>query len=248
MQCVLIVISLLGMVSGSFLSRIFGGKSSSAHSSERDELLLPKVIPSPDKSYLVSFVSDDYDHCEQMEPVLKRLEDDLGTVIRRIDIARRREFMGLLEAMGHNDCGTLPFYYNRRTGQAVCGATTYVNLRRWGTGDLRHSFSDPPESLMQPDDNYIGPSSRRSVGTKGFLLDKLQGLERRGRDRAEKVKQVEQLRKERASKKAAQKTTTGKTVKADKKSKEAVTSSVPQNKKQSAAERTAARRAARQKV
>jgi hypothetical protein len=42
------------------------------------------------------------------------------------------EFMPLLESIGFDEGGQLPFYYNRRTGQAVCGATTYANLRKWG--------------------------------------------------------------------------------------------------------------------
>lgn len=173
---------------------------------EEDTSLLPHVLPHPDTAYLISFESDDYDHCRQMQPVLRRLEADLGTMIRRINLSRRREFVGVLEAVGHNDCGTLPFYYNRRTGQAICGATSYLNLRRWGTGDLRHSFMDPPESLTQAEDQHIGPSSRKSVGAKGFLLDKLQSLERRGKARADRVVKLEALRKakleERARKRA----------------------------------------------
>lgn len=172
-----------------------------------------------------------------MQPVLKRLEQDLGTIVRRINIIRRREFMGVLEAMGHHDCGTLPFYYNRRTGQAICGATTYVNLKRWGTGDLKHSFVDPPESLSQPDDHHIGPSSRKGVGTNGFLMDKLQAFERRGRDRAEKIAKLEARRKDVPLKKGA------KQAKAVAKEQQ----QQRQDTKESAAERTAARRAARSK-
>ena len=63
------------------------------------------MLPHEDTSYLIEFHSDNCDHCEQMEPVLKRLERDLGTKIRRINIFRRREFYGLLEAMGHDECG-----------------------------------------------------------------------------------------------------------------------------------------------
>jgi hypothetical protein len=212
----------------------------SVEEEESSTTQLPRVLPSEDKSFLISFVSDEYDHCKQMEPVLKRLEDDLGTVVRRINIFRRREFMGLLEAMGHNDCGTLPFYYNRRTGQAICGATSYLNLKRWGTGDLKHSFMDPPEGLSQGgDENYIGPSSRRSVGNKGFLLDKLQGLERRGKERAERVSKLEQIRKS-----ALEKKKLGGGKKSDEKKQEIKIKS-GDTKEMTAAKRTATRKAAR---
>ena len=73
--------------------------------SKRKGAVLPRLLPHEDTSYLIEFHSDNCDHCEQMEPVLKRLERDLGTKIRRINIFRRREFYGLLEAMGHDECG-----------------------------------------------------------------------------------------------------------------------------------------------
>ena len=41
-------------------------------------LILPKVTPHFDTRYLIAFGSDNCDHCNQMEPVLKRLEKDLG--------------------------------------------------------------------------------------------------------------------------------------------------------------------------
>lgn len=91
--------------------------------------ILPKLLPHKDKCYLMEFHHDDCDHAEQMEPVVRRLEEDLDTDVRRINISRRREFQALLHAVGHDECGSFPFYYNRRTGQAVCGATSYLNLK-----------------------------------------------------------------------------------------------------------------------
>ena len=92
--------------------------------------LLPRLPPHEDTSYLLSFHSDGNDLCSQMEPVVRRLEEDLSTKVRRINIFARKEFVTLLESVGHDECGQVPFYYNRRTGQAVCGATSYLNLKR----------------------------------------------------------------------------------------------------------------------
>ena len=82
--------------------------------------LKPLTQTSPfNTSYLMEFHSDTTgsDASSQMEPVLQRLEDDLDTTVRRINVFRRREFMTLLESIGFNECGNMPFYYNRRTGQ-----------------------------------------------------------------------------------------------------------------------------------
>jgi len=99
----------LKLVGAGWLSTPRASKSSDKESltdvEKRAGVLLPKLLPHEDTSYLIEFHSDNCDHCEQMEPVLQRLERDLGTKIRRINIFRRREFYGLMEAMGHDECG-----------------------------------------------------------------------------------------------------------------------------------------------
>ena len=97
-----------------------GGEKASNKGQNVDRFLA-KLLPSKDNSYLIEFHADDTDHATQMEPVLRRLEDDLQTKVRRVNISRRREFYTLMEAMGHEECGQLPFYYNRKTAQAVWG-------------------------------------------------------------------------------------------------------------------------------
>lgn len=62
--------------------------------------LKPQLVPHPDDIYLLEFVADNNDHCEQMEPVVQRLEMDLKTKVRKINIFRRKEFMTLLESIG----------------------------------------------------------------------------------------------------------------------------------------------------
>lgn len=152
------------------LGRFLGRRKEVKGEDQEASLLLPQLPPHKDDCYLVEFHSDNCDHCEQMEPVLQRLERDLATKVRRINIFRRREFYSLLEAMGHDECGGLPFYYNRRTGQAICGATSYANLRRWGTGSVKHLFQDPPEA-REPE---MDMKNRRDVGAKQMLMEKMQ--------------------------------------------------------------------------
>lgn len=52
--------------------------NSKSSSNNKFRLILPKVAPHFDTRYLLAFGSDNCDHCNQMEPVLKRLEKDLG--------------------------------------------------------------------------------------------------------------------------------------------------------------------------
>jgi hypothetical protein len=152
-------------------------KDSSAPQKVEKISLQPKLLPHDDTSYLLEFHSDTCENCAQMEPVLKRLENDIGTKIRRINIFRRNEFMTLLESIGHDECGGLPFYYNRRTGQAICGATSYLNLKRLATGDVKTLFIDPPETLN--DSVQEATVSKRDVGLKGILREKLTSVEKK---------------------------------------------------------------------
>ena len=145
-----------------------------------DVSFLPRLFPHSDKSYLVEFHSDGAEHRDDMEPVLRRIENECNTKIRRINIFRRREFMGILEKIGHDECGGLPFYWNRRTGQAVCGATSYSNLKRWAVGDLRAVFLDPPENLNKQDEEKF--KNRKDIGAKGTFMEAFRGLERRNKN------------------------------------------------------------------
>ena len=126
----LLTVPTVTSISIPILSNIFGNKKS-CNNDENKKPFLPKLLPHEDNSYIMEFHHDGCDHAEQMEPVLQRLEDDLDTKVRRINVSRRKEFFQLLHAVGHDECGSFPFYYNRRTGQAVCGATSYMNLRRY---------------------------------------------------------------------------------------------------------------------
>ena len=155
---------------GDGVGKVKGGDVASSQSSS--SRFLAKLLPHNDDCFLIEFHSDNNDHSKQMEPVVQRLEEDLRTKVRRVNVSRRREFYGLMEAMGHDECGALPFYYNRRTAQAVCGATSYLNLKRWATGDLKHLFQDPPENMFEQE---VDNSRKRKVGAGGFLQEKLVG-------------------------------------------------------------------------
>ena len=119
---------------------------------------------------IVFFIYYRSDHCEQMRPVVERLEDDLDTRVRRININRKREFLSIFEACGGNECGNVPFYYNRRTAQAICGATPYANLRSLATGNPSHLFVDTPQNLLEKAE--YDPRKHRDIGIKDFLLEK----------------------------------------------------------------------------
>ena len=118
-----------------------------------------------------------------MRPVVERLEEDLDTTVRRININRRREYLSIFEACGGNECGNVPFYFNRRTAQAICGATPYANLRSLATGNPSHLFVDTPQNLREKAE--YDPRKNRDIGLKDFLLEKFVNT---GRSKKQKKK------------------------------------------------------------
>eukprot|EP01038_Epipyxis_sp_PR26KG_P015148 gene15148-20405_t len=150
---------------------------------EKIHNLLPKLLPHKDTSYLISFHADNADYCQQMEPILQRLENDLNTKVRRINVNDREDFMMLFELVGGLEGNNFPFYYNRRTSQAICGPTSYINLRRLGTGNRRHLFNSPPPPAMPNQEEEI---NKRDVGLSGFLKERL--LTRRKKESSKSAK------------------------------------------------------------
>ncbi|RYG67715.1 hypothetical protein EON64_06840 [archaeon] len=106
-----------------------------------------------------------------MEPVVKRLEDDLKIKVRRVNINRRADFVMLYEAVGGMSTSTIPFFYNRRTAQAISGPSPYDNLRRLAMGSTLHSFVEQPESAFSKSE--YDPRRQRGTGISDYLFQKV---------------------------------------------------------------------------
>jgi hypothetical protein len=156
-----------------WLNRFLGGKrmEKSVLTEIKPRPLLPQLQPHDDTCYLLEFISDESDHCSQMEPVVRRLEHDLRTKVRRINISRKHEYVKLYECVGGNECGSVPFFYNRRTAQAICGATPYHNLKNLAMGKPIHFFHDAPQNVNDKVEH--DPRKQRGVGLSDYISEKL---------------------------------------------------------------------------
>jgi hypothetical protein len=141
------------------------------HIQQDSRKLLPQLPPHPDTSFIIEFVADGVDQCKEMDQVVKRLEDDLKIKVRKISIGRRQDFLRLFDLVGGNEGGNLPFFYNRRTGQAICGPTPYANLKRLAMSNPSHLFYQPPTKLG--DKNDYDPNKQRSIGLKNSINEKV---------------------------------------------------------------------------
>ena len=118
---------------------------------------------------LISFCDPCAVEYEEMSQVHRAIEKNLKKKIARFDtrLARNRELLSILDDVG---CNSAPFYYNRRNHQAVCGPTTYQNLRRWAEGD-DCSFIEVPEELQETDESL--ETAKRVTGLKARVTKRI---------------------------------------------------------------------------
>jgi thiol-disulfide isomerase/thioredoxin len=88
-----------------------------------------------EEEYLFDFYGTECVHCQEMEPLLERLEEELGVTIKRVEVWHNDANRRLMEKYDQGRCGGTPFYYNKKTGKWICGATSYENLKKWALGE-----------------------------------------------------------------------------------------------------------------
>ncbi|PHJ25292.1 transmembrane protein [Cystoisospora suis] len=94
---------------------------------------------------LLAFVGEGCDYCKKMERIEKLIEAFLpGTQIHRLEVWHNPLNYQLLQELDQGGkCGGLPFYFNMRTLQWICGATTKTNLYLWAIDQPCRPFEPP---------------------------------------------------------------------------------------------------------
>lgn len=127
--------------------------------------LLPQLPPHPDDAFILEFITDGAEGVAKMEPLVKEMEKKFKIKIRKINLTRSPDAMALFDFVGGNEGGNVPFFYNRRTAQAICGTTFASNLESLiMSGDV--AFFASPE--LEPTNDY-DPENQRSTGFQGYL-------------------------------------------------------------------------------
>ena len=116
--------------------------------------LSPRKLFFREEPYLVEFHGVVCEQCDEMKPVMRALERKLGTRFLKYEVWNDPAAYKLMQFLdknpsGKSQCGGLPFFYNRRTGAVVCGATTEANLENWARGRKHAVVLTPPPSAEQ---------------------------------------------------------------------------------------------------
>jgi len=88
-------------------------------------------------SYLIDFYGTECPHCKNMEPLVQKLEEELGVKVARVEVWHSVGNAKYLQDVDQGKCGGVPFFFNMKNGSWFCGETNYEKLKEWAqSGEL----------------------------------------------------------------------------------------------------------------
>lgn len=83
---------------------------------------------------LLDFYGIECVHCHEMDPLVERLEKELGIKVKKIEVWHNAKNAALMEQYDKGFCGGVPFFFNTKTGKWICGSADYDTLKKWALG------------------------------------------------------------------------------------------------------------------
>jgi thiol-disulfide isomerase/thioredoxin len=83
---------------------------------------------------LIQFYGDECVHCHEMEPLVEKLENELGIAVVKLEVWHNDENAQLLQAVDNGMCGGIPFFFNEKSKKFICGSVPYERLKQWAIG------------------------------------------------------------------------------------------------------------------
>ncbi|OGC81554.1 MAG: hypothetical protein A2788_01770 [Candidatus Abawacabacteria bacterium RIFCSPHIGHO2_01_FULL_46_8] len=90
-----------------------------------------------EKPYLVVFYGTECPHCIEMEPLLARLKAETGLDYEHLEVWHSAKNDQTRQGLDKSStCGGVPFFYNRKSCQTLCGTVSYERLKQWALNRL----------------------------------------------------------------------------------------------------------------
>lgn len=80
---------------------------------------------------LLYFYGKECEHCKNMELLIERLEKELGVMFEKYEVWHNKENAKRMEEYDKNFCGGVPFFYNIKNKEWLCGEVSYEKLKTW---------------------------------------------------------------------------------------------------------------------
>jgi thiol-disulfide isomerase/thioredoxin len=85
-------------------------------------------------SSLLEFYGEGCSNCEAMSVLVEKLEKEEGVDIIQYEVFGNAENYKLMQQYDQDYCGGVPFFFDTKTNDWICGATSYENLKSWALG------------------------------------------------------------------------------------------------------------------
>ncbi|MFA7192275.1 MAG: thioredoxin domain-containing protein [Candidatus Paceibacterota bacterium] len=82
-------------------------------------------------NHFVFFYGDECEHCKIMEPIVEKIEKDLGVSFDKKEIDHDDANYEYMKTLDKESCGGVPFFVDTKTGKTVCGEVSYEELKGW---------------------------------------------------------------------------------------------------------------------
>jgi len=105
-----------------------------AMQAEKQPEIVQKALPRREEYYLLEFYGAECVSCAAMEPIVKRLEQELFVKFKKIEVWHSHANAHLMMYYAKGECKAVPFFYNKKSGKGLCGPQTYETLKEWALG------------------------------------------------------------------------------------------------------------------
>jgi len=101
---------------------------------EKEPQPTAKLPEKGEEEHLLEFYGIECISCAAMEPIVKKLEQELFVKFKKIEVWHSHANAHLMMYYAKGECKAVPFFYNKKTGKGLCGPQTYEKLREWALG------------------------------------------------------------------------------------------------------------------
>lgn len=80
---------------------------------------------------LYFFYGDRCGHCHNMFPLIEKLEKEGNAKLEKLEVWHNEKNREKLAQHDKGLCGGVPFFFNTKTNDAICGEAPYGALKEW---------------------------------------------------------------------------------------------------------------------
>ena len=84
-----------------------------------------------EESGLMDFYGLECGSCKRMKVLIDQLEKEFGAKVDRYEVWHDAKNQALMLKYAEGRCLSVPFFYNGKTGEFLCGETDYEHLKKW---------------------------------------------------------------------------------------------------------------------